>query len=363
MFLDLLTNACIAFTGLYLISKVINNSMTQPHLKKLIIGIMSGILGVFLIQKGFTYKEFIRIDFRYLALVFLGFYRLKSPLFVAAAIISVFRFLYGVNFQSIVACCAIFIIAIGFLAIYNFQFLKGKIVLTGICLNVWAISVAVFTIYVNSGFQKESLVIILMVTAISAAVGVLMIILNLDVHIMNRRISEYKTSSETDHLTGLMNKRTWEEALERIEGIDAMYNVLILDIDHFKRINDTYGHVNGDEILRQFSDLIVRETRDHDLKARIGGEEFGILIPDLTSTSVLLVAERIRKSVSAHKFQLNETLTIHVSVSIGIANGNANDIKTMVLQADQCLYVAKRSGRNMTHIDHSCVEELELNGK
>lgn len=361
MFLDLLTNACIAFTGLYLISKVINNSMTQLHLKKIIIGVLSGILGIFLIEKGFTYQEFIRIDFRYLALVVLGFYRLKSPLFVAAAIISVFRFSYGVNFQSIVACCAIFMIAIGFLVIYNLQFLKGKILLTGTCLNVWAISVAALTIFVNSGFQKESLIIVFMVAVISASVGVLMIILNLDVHIMNRRISEYKRSSETDHLTGLMNKRAWEEALERIEGYDRRYNVLILDIDHFKRINDTYGHVNGDEILRQFSDLIVRETRDHDLKARIGGEEFGILIPDLNSTSVLLVAERIRKSVSEHKFQLNTRLTIQVSVSIGIANGNASGIDAMVLQADQSLYVAKRSGRNRIHIDHSCIEELELN--
>ncbi|WP_051667441.1 GGDEF domain-containing protein [Exiguobacterium oxidotolerans] len=353
MFINLLTNACIAFTGLYLISKIINYSTQKIVLKQFVIGGLSGLLGIFLIHKGFTYAETVRIDFRYLSLILLGFYQLKSPLIISAIIISLYRFTYGFNFQSVIACCAIFLIVFGFLLLYKIEKINGKSFLQEVALNTWAVVIAILAIFINSEFSVDALSVMGMVFIISLFIGILITLLNLDIHIMNSRINEYKTSSETDHLTGLANKRSWEIEIHKIALIDKPCNVLLLDIDHFKKINDTYGHVKGDEILRQFSVLLLNETRELDVKARIGGEEFGILIADLSSSEAYGVAERIREIISKNSFKLTDGTKIQISTSIGIANGRSKDILQLIDQADQCLYTAKSRGRNV-----SCMYEL-----
>lgn len=143
--------------------------------------------------------------------------------------------------------------------------------------------------------------------------------------------------------------------MKKFKGQYATCNVLILDIDHFKQINDQYGHANGDEVLKQFAELLHRETRNQDIKARIGGEEFGILIPMLSQIEVVNVAERIRNSISKHEFKLLDDERIHLSVSIGIANGKSEHLREMIRLADECLYEAKNSGRNRTHVTESVV--------
>lgn len=141
--------------------------------------------------------------------------------------------------------------------------------------------------------------------------------------------------------------------MKKVEEHYDICNVLMIDIDYFKQINDQYGHANGDEILKQFAELLHRETREHDIKARIGGEEFGILIPMLSQIEVMKVAERIRSSISKHEFKLLNEQSIHISVSIGVANGKSEHLLEMVHSADACLYHAKNSGRNRTHINES----------
>lgn len=143
--------------------------------------------------------------------------------------------------------------------------------------------------------------------------------------------------------------------MKKFKGQYTTCNVLILDIDHFKQINDQYGHANGDEVLKQFAELLHRETRNQDIKARIGGEEFGILIPMLSQSEVVNVAERIRHSISKHEFKLLDQQKIQLSVSIGIANGKSENLREMIRLADDCLYQAKNSGRNRTHVTETIV--------
>lgn len=355
MFISLVANSCISFTGIYFIAKVLNYHTNHQFAKNIVVGVLAGGLGIFLITQGVLYDEVVKIDFRYLALILLGFYRLISPLFIAATIISIYRFSFGLNIQSFVACLAIFLIAIGIIMMYKFAWLEKKILLFGVMLNLWACLIASVAIVTNGGFTLNALQVALLVVSISFPVGILITVLNIDVFLINQRVKEYKISAETDHLTGLANRRAWEVQMKKFKERSSICNVLMIDIDHFKQINDRYGHSNGDEILKQFAKLLHRETRDHDIKARIGGEEFGILIPMLSHLEIMNVAERIRNSISKHEFKLLDHRVIHISVSIGIANGKSENLHEMIHLADDSLYQAKNSGRNCTYINETVV--------
>jgi diguanylate cyclase (GGDEF)-like protein len=126
----------------------------------------------------------------------------------------------------------------------------------------------------------------------------------------------------------------------------------MLDIDHFKKINDTYGHLKGDSILKNFSEILKTSIRHTDIAARYGGEEFSILLPHTDSTGAFLEAERIRTYVSKKDFSdLDQPL--HITVSLGISTYPHEMIKSagdLVKNADIALYEAKRRGRNQTVI-------------
>ena len=160
-----------------------------------------------------------------------------------------------------------------------------------------------------------------------------------------------EAQASTDPLTGLPNRRYFEEfcsLLGRQEGSgDPLeVGVLMVDIDWFKRINDTFGHAVGDAVLRSVAGAIAGAVRDGDVPARFGGEEFAVLIRRATRPVALEVAERIRQAVS--QLDLREWRVPGVSVSVGVAvNGRqAEPIEDLLVAADQALYRAKRGGRN-----------------
>jgi diguanylate cyclase (GGDEF)-like protein len=155
-----------------------------------------------------------------------------------------------------------------------------------------------------------------------------------------------------DPLTGIYNKRYF---LDRLRG-EYAYSVrhtvplslLLFDIDHFKRINDTYGHPAGDAVLKTLAHVVSRAIRAEDIFARYGGEEFAVIARELESAPAYAFAERVRRVVEATRFEA-EGYHMPVTVSIGIATlGPTNflDEADMIREADQNLYVAKRNGRN-----------------
>jgi len=157
----------------------------------------------------------------------------------------------------------------------------------------------------------------------------------------------------TDGLTGLHNRRYLERHLgtlvQQATARNRPLSVLVLDIDHFKAINDTGGHAAGDDVLREFSRRLRKAVRGIDLACRMGGEEFVVAMPDTDSALALLVGERIRQKIGAEPFQVDDAArTFHVTVSVGIASLNsAEDTPAVLLKrADDALYRAKREGRN-----------------
>ena len=153
--------------------------------------------------------------------------------------------------------------------------------------------------------------------------------------------------SYTDPLTGVANRRRLEGELQRLcDKEDVCASFLMIDIDWFKGFNDRYGHQVGDRCLQEVATCLAAALRDRDLLARLGGEEFGVLLPALPMQEAVLVAERLRSAVAAYPFMVG-TRIVRITVSIGVASIVGFDEPARVVEAaDKAMYRAKRAGRN-----------------
>jgi two-component system cell cycle response regulator len=167
-------------------------------------------------------------------------------------------------------------------------------------------------------------------------------------HKLQQREAQIVASSLTDPLTGVGNRRRLEQALvaeiSRANRTGTRLCAIMADLDHFKRVNDTYGHAVGDNVLTAFGDLLHRHTRAIDIVARFGGEEFIVLLPNTDMENAIAVANRIRESFAACAI---ESLPDPVTASFGVAEMAPDEPGGGLLRrADAALYEAKRSGRN-----------------
>ena len=188
------------------------------------------------------------------------------------------------------------------------------------------------------------------------AVGTVFVIFML---VSERAVTVHKTAASMDPLTGMFNRRGFSEATSRVIEREANagrpVTVLIFDIDHFKSINDRFGHPAGDEILKLFSTIVINTLRISDMSGRIGGEEFAALLPCSLEEGVL-AAERVREAFEASGIVVDEG-PVDTTVSIGVAGGPAGtELEVLLAAADTALYQAKRSGRNRVE----AAEELPL---
>ncbi|MBU2663885.1 GGDEF domain-containing protein [Actinoplanes bogorensis] len=161
-------------------------------------------------------------------------------------------------------------------------------------------------------------------------------------------VGAHRQTAITDELTGLRSRRYFVQALQsetaRHERSGDGLSVLLLDIDHFKLVNDTYGHDGGDRVLVEVARRLARAVREGDLVARYGGEEFAVLLPQSDPGEAYGVAERIRLSVADQPIPVGDGRHHRVTVSVGLASTSATD--TLIHDADQALYAAKRGGRD-----------------
>jgi diguanylate cyclase (GGDEF)-like protein len=189
------------------------------------------------------------------------------------------------------------------------------------------------------------------------AVGTVFIIFML---VSERTVTAHKTAASMDPLTGMFNRRGFAEAcarvIEREANAGRPVTVMIFDIDHFKSINDRFGHPAGDEILKLFSAVVVSGLRISDLSGRIGGEEFAALLPCSLEEGVV-AAERLREAFEASGIVDEVAGPVDTTVSIGVAGGPAGtELEVLLAAADTALYQAKRGGRNRVE----AAEELPL---
>jgi diguanylate cyclase (GGDEF)-like protein len=208
----------------------------------------------------------------------------------------------------------------------------------------------------DAAFGDSIWMTVFSVELILYAIGTVFVIFML---VSDREVTAHKTAASMDPLTGMFNRRGFAEACARVIDREASagrpVTVMIFDIDHFKSINDRFGHPAGDEILKLFSAVVVNNLRMTDLSGRIGGEEFAALLPCSLEEGVL-VAERVRECFQTSGIVCDEG-AVDTTVSIGVAGGPAGtELEVLLAAADTALYQAKRGGRNRVE----AAEELPL---
>ncbi len=208
----------------------------------------------------------------------------------------------------------------------------------------------------DAAFSASIWVKLFSIELVLYAVGTVFVIFML---VSDRAVSAHKTAASTDPLTGMFNRRGFAEACARVIDREANagrpVTVMIFDIDHFKSINDRFGHPAGDEILKLFAAVVVNGLRITDLSGRVGGEEFAALLPCSLEEGVV-VAERVREAFEGSGI-VDETGPVDTTVSIGVAGGPAGtELEVLLAAADTALYQAKRGGRNRIE----AAEELPL---
>ncbi|MHC1681968.1 MAG: GGDEF domain-containing protein [Clostridiaceae bacterium] len=321
---------------------------------KVLLGILGGALGCSLMYFSIRITSTVILDLRNLAEVAVAAFGGPISVIISGIIIMIFRAVYfGINTNTIIILAAVAIICIvcAFISTINAGFKKKYFMMLTSSIILRSI---IYCILIK---DLSLLIKVLLVFCIgSILVGVLVYYLIEYLVTSYMLLQQLKESSTTDFLTGLNNTRSFDEffnySVKNAKEKDEQLSLLMVDIDFFKKVNDTYGHPIGDIVLKDLGKVLSSACRGYDFVSRIGGEEFSVILPDTPIAKSIEVGERIRKAVKKHEFKLPDDKIIHVTVSVGVATypDTVDDIENILEKADEGLYKAKRTGRNKVEV-------------
>ena len=363
MIKDLFMNSLIflSFTLIYgSILNELSDTVIKHHYYKFILGVVGGALGVLAILNNINISGTdIIIDLRMLALLISEYIGGGVALMISAFIIAVFRVSYnGINSASITA---VIIIITSLLAIMLINYLRCKPVakwfmkLAAFWL-IWTISLSIL-LSSNKNLINQNV----SYTLLFLGVGFMEYFLLEYVKHSNEALRRYKENSTKDYLTGLNNTRTFDdllnESFKNARDRNEKLSCLMIDIDHFKRVNDTYGHAAGDIVLKELGAILSKNCRNLDVVGRVGGEEFCVILKDCTIDGAFEIGSRIKDEVKKHNFKIDENHNINITVSVGIATypDSVGELDALTKEADNALYIAKQTGRDKVCNNTKCI--------
>ncbi|RPF53263.1 GGDEF domain-containing protein [Aquisalibacillus elongatus] len=355
---DLIINICVLITFIFFWHQLFRtNRLTfhSPFWIKLIDGLLAGVLGIILMRYSIYVNDITILDLRHVPIAIVAYYGGLIPPIVGAIIITIGRYMIDINFSSHVALFMMLIIAVGtgFIALY----VKAVPWKKWLLLLVYAQAIFSIALYIVAPVYSEVISAAILHIVCTLTGGMLAFYFVRYVRRNSELFLKYREYSRLDPLTGLYNVRTfyyyYDKFLRRAREELAPMVLVMLDIDHFKEVNDTYGHMAGDEVLKQLADIMTEEAGPHAKVSRNGGEEFSILYSGQTIKQVEKFSERIRKRVEHTIFTLPHGNKVRITVSIGIANYKSAMEQDHILynEADQALYRAKDIGRNHIEIE------------
>ncbi|WP_025118035.1 diguanylate cyclase [Bacillus sp. H1m] len=345
MLRDLFVNTTIIISFIFVGGQLLRDKPLKEgfsFLQKCVIGIFTGILGVLLMHFG-VHIEDIMLDLRYLAVILAIIVGGPVASSITVTIILITRLIFTeYSLASELACYTILLSGIGVIFIARIQ---TSITLKLVWLHVYCLSILIVPMYIL--FNDISVVVLYLISSITT--GYIIFVSTNYVLQSNELFQKMKQYATIDALTGLGNVRQFDLEMNCHISNKNMKNdslcLLLIDIDHFKYVNDTYGHPAGDEVLKQVG-CILRETSQFpDLAFRKGGEEFALLIPNKGLAYGICMGEQIRTAVESHPFQLLDGTKIKITVSVGVSEYEGSS-EQFIQAADDALYYSKRNGRN-----------------
>lgn len=353
MLKDFLANAAILVAFVSICYQIFRNhglSPSSPIKYRVLSGGVLGLLGVFLMIYGIQLPYNLIIDLRNLAVIFSAISGGWISTIISTSIISIFRIaLYGINNTSITAIILLFTITFFSCIIANTKLKYHIKWLFSVGLSELATCIVLAILVKDISLRKSIIILYSISTSIMALLFYYYIVYTEDLTESFRR---YKQESKRDFLTGLNNVRQFDNlynnVIENALARNEMVSLLFIDIDFFKKINDNYGHKDGDLVLIKLGEILTSTCRSRDIVSRNGGEEFSVILLDCTSSKAVEIAERIRKTVQNTPIILSDQSTINITVSIGVSS-YPNPVKNyneLIEKADEALYEAKKAGRN-----------------
>ncbi|MBH0230704.1 GGDEF domain-containing protein [Halobacillus yeomjeoni] len=362
---DFIINVSILVTFLFLYFQFLQTPFIKKQkkiVKTIFIGVAGAVLTFLLMTFSIQANPTTIIDLRHIPLLISAIFGGWLSLFITWAANITIRFSMGINPSSISNLIGMTLISLAYIGIHlkvhdlwkktfvmiltsntiflimTYSLIPDKVYFLRLNLIFWPTLFAAgfFTVYLFNFMKK-----------------------------IHHKYDEYEKFATKDPLTGLFNVRKFDETMNELTHSKQRqpFSLLVIDIDHFKNINDTYGHPNGDQVLQQLARLLQESCRPTDFVFRNGGEEFTIILKDCPHHSAGHVAETIRKSISSHSFDIDhERKNITLTVSIGVAVFPYSSMNTDGLYklADLALYEAKNSGRNKVKIYHPGTDSVPL---
>ncbi|WP_238475877.1 diguanylate cyclase [Clostridium manihotivorum] len=324
--------------------------MNSSIIRQVLLGLLCGLGGCILVFYGINIENIAHIDFRVIAIIISVIYGGAISGVITTSMISLFRLsYYGVTIPSSIASIGLIVVLLFYILLCRFNLVFIKKFSIMFLLNI-LYGVIVYSIILS----KSELLFKIIASYVIATLIVSILVYYILVYISktNQLYRKLKLESTKDFLTGLNNVREFDNILNKIVNNtlekQESISILMIDIDYFKNINDTYGHSSGDLVLKQLSSVLVNCCRNFDVISRNGGEEFTAILLDCDCKHATQIAEKVRSSVEKHHFIIENNKHINITVSIGIGSypDSVKNINNILSEADDALYLAKRSGRN-----------------
>ncbi|WP_291633616.1 diguanylate cyclase [Clostridium sp.] len=353
MLRDLFINSTILIAFIFMNSQIFKRNflnLSVSYKDKFFFGLTKGVLGIILMLFSIKITPEVIMDLRHIPILLAALYGGGFASIIAGITIAIFRISYfGVSTPAIIASINMFIVAIACALISKLDIEELKKFIYMNIISCVIITSTFLLIIKDPITLSHTLFYFWLGSSIIGALAYYIAnYMNTSIKLLNRLEQE----STIDFLTGLNNVRQYDNALNEsfvnVKNKNEHLSILIIDIDFFKKVNDTYGHLAGDAVLQQLGLVLSTSSRSFDIVSRIGGEEFSVILPDCPSEQALEVAERLRLAVEIHYFILPDKTKINITVSIGAATypDNVSDLEDVVKHADTALYSAKRTGRN-----------------
>ena len=364
LFNDLFINLCVLFSliFIYLQLRWKSNIEKRSYIFSVIIdGFAGGLLGYILMNFSIQVTTETIVDLRYIPVMLIIMFIGVPQAIISAILIIISRFLFGITTSAIGAMILMVILILGYIIIklltekYTNNRNKLKQSISLILFSNIVFSVIISVLVKDPAVLKSLIPSYWILSSIGGLISVFFVEY---VRKTQYLLIKYEKESTTDFLTGLNNVRQfdvlWNTLIRNATAKNERLSLLMIDIDHFKHVNDTYGHPIGDDILVDLGQILIDSSRSFDVVSRNGGEEFSVILPDCPNHQATEIAERIRRAVEIHKFSVSSKETINITVSIGVATypETVNDTDQIVDIADECLYKAKRTGRNRVCANH-----------